>query len=129
MSQKSEDLELFHYGVKGMKWGVSRPVGENGLVARAKSGKVAANNRQIKQHEVVRDYKSKGGVKGKALSAATLLDRMVMGEENFKKYQDLNISALKKQNARIESGKTTALDKIDIALNTPLIDVVAQRKN
>lgn len=32
MTQTSENLELFHYGVKGMRWGVRRPIGPDGEV-------------------------------------------------------------------------------------------------
>lgn len=32
----AEDLELFHYGVKGMKWGVRRKEGPDGLVVKSK---------------------------------------------------------------------------------------------
>lgn len=32
MPTKSSDLELFHYGVRGMKWGVRRKQGSNGQV-------------------------------------------------------------------------------------------------
>lgn len=45
MSEKSDNLiqsidsELQHYGIKGMKWGVRRPVGSDGLI-KATSGKV-----------------------------------------------------------------------------------------
>ena len=35
-----EDM-IFHYGIKGMKWGVRRPVGSDGLI-KATSGKVKA---------------------------------------------------------------------------------------
>lgn len=33
----AEDLELFHYGVKGMKWGVRRKEGPDGLVVKSKT--------------------------------------------------------------------------------------------
>lgn len=36
--QKSSDLELFHYGVKGMEWGKRRPVGPDGLAKGTPSG-------------------------------------------------------------------------------------------
>lgn len=32
--EHSSDLELFHYGVKGMKWGVRRPEGPDGRVVK-----------------------------------------------------------------------------------------------
>lgn len=33
ISENSEELELFHYGIKGMKWGVRRPDGPDGTVS------------------------------------------------------------------------------------------------
>lgn len=33
ISESSEDFELFHYGIKGMKWGVRRPDGPDGTVS------------------------------------------------------------------------------------------------
>lgn len=45
---QEENLELFHYGVKGMKWGVRRPVGPSGLVKGAvkkRAEKKAENSR------------------------------------------------------------------------------------
>lgn len=33
----AEDLELFHYGVKGMRWGVRRKEGPDGLVVKSKT--------------------------------------------------------------------------------------------
>lgn len=33
ISESSEELELFHYGIKGMKWGVRRPDGPDGTVS------------------------------------------------------------------------------------------------
>lgn len=33
MSEEARDLQLFHHGVKGMRWGVRRKVGPDGLTA------------------------------------------------------------------------------------------------
>lgn len=35
MSDNPEDYELFHHGIKGMRWGVRRPEGPDGLVKRS----------------------------------------------------------------------------------------------
>ena len=124
MAVESKDLELFHYGVKGMKWGVRRKVGSDGLVegkppGRFARGMMRRNERQAKLHEAV-----KTGKGGKVLTALSAPDKIIMGKKNFEKYHDMHISALRDQNERIRTGKTTVADKIDIAFNTPLIDVI-----
>src|SRR5690606_19250105 len=35
MEDNSDNLELFHYGVKGMKWGITRKKGPGGLVKKS----------------------------------------------------------------------------------------------
>ena len=133
----SKDLELFHYGVKGMKWGVKRPVGSDGLVSRGAKvatkgakvvgkgvakGKLQDNKDMIRVHESIRDRKS--GTKGeKVLRVASAPDRILLGKKRFEKYHNKRIDRLKSQNERIESGKTTTRDKLDIALNTPMYQI------
>lgn len=121
ISAQAEELELFHYGVKGMTWGVTRRSG--GVKSRFKEGKVADNDRMIKTHTAIRDRKA--GKLGNALSAP---DKLLMGEKRFKKYHNSHINALTAQNDRIKSGKTTVLDKIDIVGNTPVMDLVLKQK-
>lgn len=120
----SNDLELFHFGVKGMKWGVRRKVDSDGLAVGKPPGKFArakmkVNDRQAKLHESVKTRQS-----GKILNTLSAPDKILLGKKRFEKHHDTQISALKAQNDRIKSGKTTVMDKIDIAFNTPLIDVI-----
>ena len=42
----SEDLELFHYGVKGMRWGVRRKTDSEGLAVGSPSGKKSRSERR-----------------------------------------------------------------------------------
>lgn len=49
MVEKPEDYELIHFGVKGMKWGVRRPVGSNGRVERRPEGVTRSTNRAAKK--------------------------------------------------------------------------------
>lgn len=44
MSEEAKDLELFHYGVKGMRWGVTRPIGSDGLA----EGKPPGRKKRLK---------------------------------------------------------------------------------
>lgn len=67
MSKTSEDYELFHYGVKGMRWGVRRPVDSaTGLIkkgtASAKTG-VKNKVRQPKTEEAKSANKSRKQIK------------------------------------------------------------------
>lgn len=39
MTDKPEDYELIHYGIKGMKWGIRRKTDSNGLVVKSSSPK------------------------------------------------------------------------------------------
>ena len=120
----SNDLELFHFGVKGMKWGVRRKVGSDGLAVGSPPGRFArakmkSNTQLAKRHE-----DAKTGNVGKVMKALQAPDKIIMGKKRFEKYHDTQISLLKSQNERIKSGKLTVADKIDIALNTPITDVI-----
>lgn|SRR5699024_6339465 len=54
------ELELLHYGIKGMKWGVRRPVGSNGLIR-----KTAKNAKRIDATKS-EDSKAVAGLRKKA---------------------------------------------------------------
>lgn len=49
MSDSSKDLELFHYGIKGMKWGVSRDVGANGRVSGRAAKKIEKQDKKFEK--------------------------------------------------------------------------------
>lgn len=44
MNQASKNLELFHYGVKGMRWGVRRKVDDDGLAVGSPPGKKSGSD-------------------------------------------------------------------------------------
>ena len=50
----AEDLELFHYGVKGMKWGVRRKVDSDGLVVGPEPGKKTPSARR-QRYDTIRN--------------------------------------------------------------------------
>lgn len=72
MSMKSDDLiqsinsELQHYGVLGMKWGVRRPIGPNGLIRRTAAN--AKKNVAPKSE----DSKAVSGLRKKATKAKNI---------------------------------------------------------
>lgn len=145
-SENSEDLELFHFGVKGMRWGVSRKdtdgdgrvngpapgakggKGSSGGGAKGVAGKVGAKIARAKAKDnddtidIHTKYRDNTG--GKVMSALSFADRKILGQKNYEKWHNMQIDALKEQNDRIRSGKTTIADKLDIALNTPLYQIV-----
>lgn len=58
MSKESEELELFHYGVKGMRWGVSRAPG-SGKASRAERKEKKAKLKALDKASFERDRADK----------------------------------------------------------------------
>lgn len=72
-TEETKNLELFHYGVKGMKWGVRRPQGPDGQVIK-KDRQEAKKLRKADRKEVRGHLKSNYSLKnktGKINTAAT----------------------------------------------------------
>lgn len=44
---------LAHYGIKGMRWGVRRPVGKDGLVGSGGSSKTSAGSNKTKDGKII----------------------------------------------------------------------------
>lgn len=104
-----EEVLLAHYGTKGMRWGVRK---QQQLAKATRIAEGTANRRQKV---------------GYALT--TPVARLVAGGGNLKKIAKREQNKLEEQKRRIDLGKSTVADKLDIIGQTTIIDVVrAARK-
>lgn len=119
----AKDLELFHYGVKGMKWGARREKGSGGRVKKA-AGKVKRGfeeaDRRVKSGQVRRNNETLKVLKKGLSDSATLQDSYNLGKKitmdeilqfggphNAARQK---VSTLTSQNERLRSGKETHED-------------------
>ena len=96
--------ELYHHGIKGMKWGVRRFQNKDGtLTAAGKKRERNANKRQA-----VRDIKKsrKAASKNRALMSDAELDRRIKRLEKEKRLKDLTES-------EVSPGKAAAKKSLD----------------
>lgn len=101
-----DEDNLKHHGVKGMKWGV-RKQKELDSFERVASGKAKTLERlRVAGSFSAVELAAAGGLRGAAASRA---------------------AGLRAQRERIESGKSTVLDKMDRALNTSVLDLTRGR--
>lgn len=56
-AENSSDFELFHYGVKGMRWGVRRPVDSEGMAKGSPPGKASRSERKAEKKVAKADSK------------------------------------------------------------------------
>lgn len=91
----SEDLELFHYGIKGMKWGVRRPEGSDGNVSSRFGGKKKDDTPESADAQKVKSLKSK------PLSS---MSNQELRELNKRLDLEQNYSRLTKQPSKIQKG-------------------------
>ncbi len=98
---------IYHFGVKGMKWGVrkQKQLDSYKRIASGK-GKTLETLRLRANVNIIELARNKGSVKRIAAGRAAVLEA---------------------QKKRFETGTTTKRDKIDRAMNTPIIDLVRGR--
>jgi len=103
----SYDAFLEHYGVAGMKWGRRR----GSFASRVQGASLDNNQRKLARATRVAEGRGSAGDKvGLFLTAAP---GKIIANKGLKNYANVQVSKLNAQKARIESGKKTALDKLE----------------
>lgn len=118
----SQDVNGFleHYGIKGMKWGKRK----GGLGARVKGASLDGNQR--KTAVVTRQLEGRGTREENFVNAPS---KILLGNEGYKKALATRIDQLGDQRNRIESGKTTLLDKLELSYDITLLDLTVSRRD
>ena len=126
MTESSEDYELFHYGVKGMKWGVRKRDG--GVRTSRLERKLAEKAEEAKTHSS--DHKTAQKLRAKPLATMSNDDIKTLNKrlELETNYARLMESTRKK--GTIEKGFEFALgvnkktDRVATAYNSPTANLV-----
>lgn len=95
-STTSKDLELFHYGIKGMKWGVRRKEGPDGTVSSRLKGRKKSDDTPESE-----DSKRVKGLRGKKVSS---LSNSELKELNKRLDLEQNYSRLTKKPSSVQKG-------------------------
>ena len=126
MTESAEDYELFHYGVKGMKWGVRNKSG--GVKTSRLERKLAEKAKEAKSHSS--DHKTAQKLRAKPLATMSNDDIRTLNKrlELETNYARLKESTRKK--GTIEKGLEFALgvnkktDRVATAYNSPTANLV-----
>ena len=131
MTETAEDYELFHYGVKGMKWGVQK--GGGGVKTSRLERKLAEKAEEAKTHSS--DHKTAQKLRAKPLPTMSNDDIRTLNKrlELETNYARLMESTRKK--GTIEKGLDFALgvnkktDRLATAYNSPTASLVKKAFN
>ena len=102
---------LEHYGVLGMHWGI-RKADPN--LSRSRQAIIERNKNQAL---VVKTARS-----GEGYRAAAAIGRAFVGRERQQKNWNTTLTRLNQQNQRLRSGNLFIRDRIDLTLNTSLLN-------
>lgn len=92
----SKDLELFHYGIKGMKWGIRRKDGPGGTVSSGLKGRKTADDTPESA-----DSKRAKSLKGRKVSS---LSNQELKDLNKRLDLEQNYSRLTKKPSTVQKG-------------------------
>lgn len=114
---ESKSLELFHYGVSGMRWGVRRKTDSDGLAVGSPSGKKT-------RKEIRTDRKAEDAVNAKGYSSRTRkIDERTFGKGgakriNRKMKDGVSQNEARKSEVKRRSRQISALGVVSIAAIT-----------
>lgn len=129
MDEEQEEIDddaVYHFGVRGMQWGVRSGKGTTG-VSRSAGGKIEQNERTIKQLHKNVEPGAKRVLKNIAQHGA--LGAAVMATPWYKKKMQVAVKDLNAQSERFKSGTANKRDKFGSVVNTTLAEKFIVRKS